>query len=70
MFVGSMRVSSDSDCRTTDLQRDAFHAASLRQMAAGDTTVGFTPISNQCGRLITNAIIPCLGKCPCENWAE
>ena len=49
MLVGYMRVSSDSDRQTTDLQRDALLSAGvdsrhLTNLAAGDTSVGSTPI--------------------------
>ena len=48
MLVGYMRVSSDSDRQTTDLQRDALLSAGvdsrhLTNLAAGDTSVGSTP---------------------------
>ena len=47
-LVGYMRVSSDSDRQTTDLQRDALLSAGvdsrhLTNLAAGDTSVGSTP---------------------------
>ena len=50
MPVGYMRVSSDSDRQTTDLQRDALLSAGvdsrhLTNLAAGDTSVGSTPSS-------------------------
>ena len=50
MLVGYMRVSSDSDRQTTDLQRDALLSAGvdsrhLTNLAAGDTSVGSTPTS-------------------------
>ena len=49
MLVGYMRVSSDSDRQTTDPQRDALLSAGvdsrhLTNLAAGDTSVGSTPI--------------------------
>ena len=49
MLVGYIRVSSDSDRQTTDLQRDALLSAGvdsrhLTNLAAGDTSVGSTPI--------------------------
>ena len=49
MPVGYLRVSSDSDRQTTDLQRDALLSAGvdsrhLTNLAAGDTSVGSTPI--------------------------
>ena len=49
MLVGYMRVSSDSDRQTTDLQRDALLSAGvdsqhLTNLAAGDTSVGSTPL--------------------------
>ena len=48
MLVGYMRVSSDSDRQTTDLQRDALLSAGvdsrhLTNLAPGDTSVGSTP---------------------------
>ena len=48
MLVGYMRVSSDSNRQTTDLQRDALLSAGvdsrhLTNLAAGDTSVGSTP---------------------------
>ena len=48
MLVGYMRVSSDSDRQTIDLQRDALFSAGvesrhLTNLAAGDTSVGSTP---------------------------
>ena len=51
MLVGYMRVSSDSDRQTTDLQRDALLSAGvdsrhLTNLAAGDTSVGSTPSQN------------------------
>ena len=50
MLVGYIRVSSDSDRQTTDLQRDALLSAGvdsrhLTNLAAGDTSVGSTPKS-------------------------
>ena len=51
MLVGYIRVSSDSDRQTTDLQRDALLSAGvdsrhLTNLAAGDTSVGSTPDPN------------------------
>ena len=48
MLVGYMRVSSDSNRQSTDLQRDALLSAGvdsrrLTNLAAGDTSVGSTP---------------------------
>ena len=53
-LVGYMRVSSDSDRQTTDLQRDALLSAGvdsrhLTNLAAGDTSVGSTPCSTPLG---------------------
>ena len=53
MLVGYMRVSSDSDRQTTDLQRDALLSAGvdsrhLTNLAAGDTSVGSTPARWAC----------------------
>ena len=50
MLIGYMRVSSDSDRQTTDLQRDALLSAGvdsrhLTNLAADDTSVGSTPAS-------------------------
>ena len=47
MLVGYMRLSSNSDRQTTDLQRDALLSAGidsrhLTNLAAGDTSVGST----------------------------
>ena len=49
MLVGYMRISSDSDRQTTDLRRDALVSAGvdswhLTNLAAGNTSVGSTPI--------------------------
>ena len=56
MLVGYMRVSSDSDRQTTDPQRDALLSAGvdsrhLTNLAAGDTSVGSTPITRSRARL-------------------
>ena len=61
MLVGYMRVSSDSDRQTTDLQRDALLSAGvdsrhLTNLAAGDTSVGSTPGSGASHRLISTLL--------------